>query len=50
MKVLNQKPVAENDFPKRIKCDNCEAELEYDKDDMFIGKWGMKYVTLPLLQ
>ena len=47
MRVLNQKTVADNEFPKRIKCDNCEAELEYDKDDVFIGAWGMKYVHCP---
>lgn len=47
MKVLNQKPIADNEFPKRIKCDNCQAELEYDKDDVFIGEWGMKYVHCP---
>ena len=47
MRVLNQKTITDKDFPKRIKCDNCQAELEYDKDDVFIGEWGMKYIHCP---
>ena len=47
MKVLNQRPSIKGEFPKRIRCEKCNAELEYNKDDVFIGEWGMKYIHFP---
>ena len=47
MKVINRNEIKEADYPKRIICDHCGAELEYDRDDEFVGLWGMKYITCP---
>lgn len=47
MKVLNQRPSIKGEFPKRIRCEKCNAELEYDKSDMFIGEYGLGYITCP---
>lgn len=37
----------EPEYPKRHTCDNCGAELEYDKEDVHIGWMGCEYVTCP---
>lgn len=37
----------EPEYPKRHICDNCGAELEYDKEDVHIGWLGCEYVTCP---
>lgn len=37
----------EPEYPKRHICDECGAELEYDKEDTHIGWMGYKYVTCP---
>lgn len=37
----------EPEYPKRHTCDNCGAELEYDKEDVYIGWMGCEYVTCP---
>lgn len=47
MKVISRNEIREADYPKRIVCDHCGAELEYDKDDEFVGLWGMKCITCP---
>lgn len=47
MKVIKKNEVETSEYPKRIVCDHCDAELEYDKDDEFIGLWGMKCITCP---
>ena len=47
MKVISRNENKEADYPKRIICDHCGAELEYDKDDEFIEMWGMKCITCP---
>ena len=47
MKVIKKNEVETSEYPKRIVCDHCGAELEYDKDDEFIGLWGMKCITCP---
>ena len=47
MKVIKKNEVEVNEYPKRIVCEHCGAELEYDKDDEFIGLWGMKCITCP---
>lgn len=38
---------SEPEYPKRHTCDNCGAELEYDKEDVHIGWMGCEYVTCP---
>lgn len=47
MKVISRNETKEADYPKRIICDHCGAELEYDKDDEFIGQWGIRAVCCP---
>ena len=37
----------EPEYPKRHTCDECGAELEYDKEDTHIGWMGCEYVTCP---
>lgn len=37
----------ESEYPKRHVCDECGAELEYDKEDIHIGWMGWEYVTCP---
>ena len=37
----------ESEYPKRHICDECGAELEYDKEDIHIGWMGCEYVTCP---
>lgn len=37
----------ESEYPKRHTCDECGAELEYDKEDTHIGWMGCEYVTCP---
>ena len=43
IKSNNIKP----EYPKRHICDECGAELEYDKEDVHIGWMGCEYVTCP---
>ena len=47
MKVIKKNEVETSEYPKRIVCDHCGAELEYDRDDEFAGLWGMKCITCP---
>lgn len=37
----------EPEYPKHHICDECGAELEYDKEDVHIGWMGCEYVTCP---
>lgn len=37
----------ESEYPKRHICEECGAELEYDKEDTYIGWMGCEYVTCP---
>lgn len=36
-----------SEYSKRHICDECGAELEYDKEDVHIGWMGCEYVTCP---
>lgn len=46
MRVI--KTIAKNDeYPKRVLCENCGANLEYEKEDEFIGWMGCKNVICP---
>lgn len=47
MKVIKKNEVETSEYPKRTICEHCGAELEYDKDDEFVGLWGMKCITCP---
>lgn len=37
----------EPEYPKRHICEECGAELEYDKEDVHISWMGCEYVTCP---
>ena len=37
----------ESEYPKRHICEECGAELEYDKEDVHIGWMGFECVTCP---
>ena len=30
-----------NDYPKKIVCEDCHSELEYDESDLRIGTYGI---------
>ena len=47
MKVISRNENKEADYPKRIICDHCGAELEYNEEDEFDELWGMKCITCP---
>ena len=47
MKVIKKNEVETSEYPKRTICEHCGAELEYDRDDEFVGLWGMKCITCP---
>ncbi len=40
-------PVEEVIFPRELTCENCESELEYEKDDIEIGEYGYAFVACP---
>ena len=48
MKVIKKNEVEISEYPKRIICDHCGAELEYNEEDEHNGLWGMKCVTCPV--
>lgn len=36
-----------SEYPKRHTCLQCKAELEYEKDDVYIGVHGLEYIECP---
>ena len=46
MKILNLNKV-DSEYPKRCTCENCGAELEYDKEDEWVGIFGINFVRCP---
>lgn len=46
MKILNLNKI-DSAYPKRCTCENCGAELEYDKEDEFTGIFGINFVLCP---
>ena len=48
MKVISQKiKDAQAMWPKRVICDNCEAELEIEESDVFVGEFGCYLFKCP---
>ncbi len=37
-----------NDYPKKIVCECCNSELEYEESDIYIGAFGCAYIDCPL--
>ena len=48
MKVISQKiKEAQSMWPKRVFCDECQAELEIEESDVFVGEFGCHLFKCP---
>ena len=48
MKVISQKiKDAQSEWPKRVLCDECYAELEIEESDVFVGEFGCHLFKCP---
>ena len=48
MKVISQKiKDAQSEWPKRVMCENCQAELEIEEYDVFVGEFGCYMFKCP---
>ena len=48
MKVIGQKiKDAQSMWPKRVFCDECQAELEIEESDVFVGEFGCYLFKCP---
>ena len=48
MKVIGQKVKdAQSMWPKRVICDECQAELEIEESDVFVGEFGCYLFKCP---
>ena len=48
MKIISQKVKdAQSEWPKRVMCENCQAELEIEADDVFVGEFGCYLFKCP---
>ena len=48
MKVIGQKiKDAQSMWPKRVFCDECQAELEIEESDVFVGEFGCHLFKCP---
>ena len=48
MKVISQKiNDAQSMWPKRVFCDECQAELEIEENDVFVGEFGCHLFECP---
>ena len=48
MKVISQKVKdAQSIWPKRVFCDECQAELEIEESDVFVGEFGCYLFKCP---
>ena len=48
MKVISQKiKEAQSMWPKRVFCDGCQAELEIEENDVFVGEFGCYLFECP---
>ena len=48
MKVISQKiKDAQSEWPKRVFCDECQAELEIEESDVFVGEFGCYLFKCP---
>lgn len=52
MKVLvnnyNNEPIEHTSYPRKVVCDRCGSELEYEKEDTRIGYLGVTHLDCPL--
>ena len=48
MKVISQKVKdVQSEWPKRVFCDECQAELEIEESDVFVGEFGCHLFKCP---
>ena len=48
MKIISQKiKEAQSMWPKRVFCDECQAELEIEESDVFVGEFGCHLFKCP---
>lgn len=51
MKILkNTKNKSEdiNSYPRKLICENCKSELEYDESDLRMGEYGYMFIDCPV--
>lgn len=49
IKVLNKKYEEKSStYPRKMVCENCESELEYNESDLRMGEYGCVYVDCPV--
>lgn len=46
-KVEEVKNVIEQLYPRKIICESCKSELEYEKSDLRIGEYGLLFLDCP---
>ena len=46
MRILKANKI-DSEYPKRCTCENCGAELEYDREDEYVGIFGINFVNCP---
>lgn len=37
-----------DEYPKKLICEQCESELEYEESDIYVGDLGAAYVRCPI--
>lgn len=47
MRVL-KRTKENNSYPRRIICSECESELEYEENDLFMGSLGEMHILCPV--
>ena len=47
-KIAAHETIVVPKYPRKLECEKCGSELEYDKDDLEIGVYGMAHVRCPL--
>lgn len=48
MKVIKATIKRKNSYPRKTICENCESEIEYDKDDLTEGFNGVMSIKCPV--
>lgn len=49
-KTETKKEAEVNPFPRKLKCEKCGSELEYEKSDISFEAYGCGYVKCPLCE
>ena len=48
MRIISQRiKDAQSEWPKRVMCENCQAELEIEESDVFVGEFGCHLFECP---